>query len=166
MRHTPMCHNSSTFLFMWLFHILPLTFLDKFQRFVFYIIYNPFAVLFVMVCILLNTLTMALDHHMMDRELEQFLRCANYVSLRMPIRRTTATACSFKNNFHLLISIHSFIFVYSIMSFNSIMSPLIFLRTQTAIVQLSDYSCILLQNDECLGRFIYTHIKIQIQIQI
>lgn len=54
--------------------------LAKFQRFVFNIIYNPFAVLFVIICILLNTLFMALDHHNMPVELDTVLRAGNYVS--------------------------------------------------------------------------------------
>lgn len=54
--------------------------LAKFQRFVFNIIYNPFAVLFIIICILLNTLFMALDHHDMSQDLEVVLRVGNYVS--------------------------------------------------------------------------------------
>lgn len=56
-------------------------FLAKFQRFVFNVIYNPFAVLFVILCILLNTLFMALDHHAMSQDLEEVLTIGNYVSL-------------------------------------------------------------------------------------
>lgn len=52
----------------------------KFQRIVFNIIYNPYAVLFIIVCILLNTLFMALDHHDMSKDLESVLRVGNYVS--------------------------------------------------------------------------------------
>lgn len=54
--------------------------LGKFQRKVFYLIYNPYAVLFVIICILLNTLFMALDHHDMSRELENVLHLGNFVS--------------------------------------------------------------------------------------
>lgn len=54
--------------------------LAKVQRCVFNIIYNPFAVLFVIICILLNTLFMALDHHNMPQELETVLRIGNFVS--------------------------------------------------------------------------------------
>lgn len=53
---------------------------SKIQRFFFFIIYNPYVVLFVIICIILNTLCMALDHHDMTRDLEMFLRTANYVS--------------------------------------------------------------------------------------
>lgn len=67
---------------MLLFCLLCLAFTLHFLEpgFVFKIIYNPFVVLFVMICILMNTATMALDHHNMERELEMFLRTANYVS--------------------------------------------------------------------------------------
>ncbi|XP_031630611.1 sodium channel protein para-like [Contarinia nasturtii] len=51
----------------------------KFQRIIFNIIYNPFAVLFIIGCILLNTLFMALDHHNMPRNLENVLSVGNYV---------------------------------------------------------------------------------------
>lgn len=60
--------------------------LAGFQRCAFHMIYNPFSALAVMICILLNTLTMALDHHGMDREMEICLRWANYVSLQLPIK--------------------------------------------------------------------------------
>lgn len=59
--------------------------LSKFQRSVFYIIYNPYAVLFVIVCILLNTLFMAVDHHDMSPELYNILRFGNYVSISVPV---------------------------------------------------------------------------------
>ncbi|KAJ6641281.1 Sodium channel protein PaFPC1 [Pseudolycoriella hygida] len=52
---------------------------SKVQRFFFFIIYNPYVVLFVIICIILNTLCMALDHHNMSRELETTLRLANYI---------------------------------------------------------------------------------------
>lgn len=54
---------------------------SKFQRFFFFIIYNPYVVLFVIICIILNTLCMALDHHNMSIGLEKILRVANIVSL-------------------------------------------------------------------------------------
>ncbi|XP_055311841.1 sodium channel protein para-like [Sitodiplosis mosellana] len=53
--------------------------LAKFQGFVFKIIYNPFAVLFIILCILLNTLFMALDHHEMSEELSDVLTVGNYI---------------------------------------------------------------------------------------
>lgn len=53
---------------------------SKFQRFFFFIIYNPYVVLFVIICIILNTLCMALDHHDMAKEFDLVLRVANYVS--------------------------------------------------------------------------------------
>lgn len=67
----------------------------KLQKKLFVIIYDPFAVLFVILCILLNTVTLALDHHGMSRDLEIVLRMANYVSVNKFI------------NYHLLTMIAS-----------------------------------------------------------
>lgn len=152
--------------FRWRFIFELLTFLSLFFVFVlfslsipepcskiaFNIIYNPFAVLFVMICILLNTLTMALDHHDMSVELERILRAANYVSLTIA-GETKPTSAR-----HTFIRIHTFL--YFIVSFNSIMSPLIYyffanaIRHRTIIIKTKQkyrkYSCILLKNDECL----------------
>lgn len=55
----------------------------KIQKLSFNTIYNPYGALFIIVCILLNTLCMALDHHDMSRELDTFLRTANYVSINV-----------------------------------------------------------------------------------
>lgn len=52
----------------------------KFQRHVFNVIYNPFVVLFITLCIIFNTLIMALDHHDMVKEMDTFLRYGNWVS--------------------------------------------------------------------------------------
>lgn len=52
----------------------------KIQKLCFKIIYNPFAALLIIVCIVLNTLCMAIDHHDMNIELDRVLRTSNYVS--------------------------------------------------------------------------------------
>lgn len=51
-----------------------------FRKVCFTAVYDPFAVLFVMVCIILNTLCMAVDHHNMSFEMDRILRSANFVS--------------------------------------------------------------------------------------
>lgn len=73
--------------------------LSKFQRSIFYIIYNPYAVLFVIACILLNTLFMALDHHDMSPELSKILLFGNYVSIHRP----TSICCYLYNNTNICI---------------------------------------------------------------
>lgn len=54
----------------------------KTQKLCFNIIYSPYGALFIIVCILLNTLCMALDHHDMSYELEKVLKTFGYVSIR------------------------------------------------------------------------------------
>lgn len=43
------------------------------------LVFDPFFELFILICIIMNTLFMALDHHNMDRELERVLKKGNYV---------------------------------------------------------------------------------------
>uniref|UniRef100_A0A6P7FM10 Sodium channel protein n=1 Tax=Diabrotica virgifera virgifera TaxID=50390 RepID=A0A6P7FM10_DIAVI len=49
-----------------------------FQKFVALIVFDPFVELFITLCIVVNTLFMALDHHDMDRNLEKALKSGNY----------------------------------------------------------------------------------------
>lgn len=50
------------------------------QRYVNLIVFDPFVELFITLCIVVNTLFMALDHHNMDKDLEKALKSGNYVS--------------------------------------------------------------------------------------
>ncbi|KAL0271720.1 UNVERIFIED_CONTAM: hypothetical protein PYX00_008718 [Menopon gallinae] len=50
----------------------------KFQEFVALIVFDPFVELFITLCIVVNTLFMALDHHDMDRDMERALKSGNY----------------------------------------------------------------------------------------
>ncbi|XP_014251562.1 sodium channel protein para isoform X9 [Cimex lectularius] len=50
----------------------------KFQKLVAFIVFDPFVELFITLCIVVNTLFMALDHHDMDKELEKALKSGNY----------------------------------------------------------------------------------------
>lgn len=52
----------------------------KFQAWVSFIVFDPFVELFITLCIVVNTLFMALDHHNMDRDMEKILKSGNYVS--------------------------------------------------------------------------------------
>lgn len=52
-----------------------------FQKYVSLIVFDPFVELFITLCIVVNTLFMALDHHNMDKNLEKALKSGNYVSL-------------------------------------------------------------------------------------
>lgn len=51
----------------------------KFQEGVSWIVFDPFTELFITLCIVINTLFMALDHHNMNREVEKVLKAGNYV---------------------------------------------------------------------------------------
>ncbi|KAK0182739.1 hypothetical protein PV327_000841, partial [Microctonus hyperodae] len=50
----------------------------KFQEWVALIVFDPFVELFITLCIVVNTLFMALDHHDMDKDLERVLKSGNY----------------------------------------------------------------------------------------
>ncbi|XP_063928643.1 sodium channel protein para-like isoform X2 [Zophobas morio] len=48
------------------------------QKFVALVVFDPFVELFITLCIVVNTLFMALDHHDMDKDLEKALKSGNY----------------------------------------------------------------------------------------
>ncbi|XP_044257372.1 sodium channel protein para-like isoform X3 [Tribolium madens] len=48
------------------------------QKFIALIVFDPFVELFITLCIVVNTLFMALDHHDMDKDLERALKSGNY----------------------------------------------------------------------------------------
>lgn len=54
----------------------------KFQEWVSFIVFDPFVELFITLCIVVNTLFMALDHHDMNPDMERALKSGNYVSIR------------------------------------------------------------------------------------
>lgn len=51
-----------------------------FQKWVAFIVFDPFVELFITLCIVVNTLFMALDHHDMNKDMEKALKSGNYVS--------------------------------------------------------------------------------------
>lgn len=53
----------------------------KIQEGVAFIVFDPFVELFITLCIVVNTLFMALDHYDMDKDLEKTLKSGNYVSI-------------------------------------------------------------------------------------
>lgn len=59
------------------------------QKYVALLVFDPFVELFITLCIVVNTLFMALDHHNMDKGLEAFLKSGNYVSTRTGYDETT-----------------------------------------------------------------------------
>jgi len=54
----------------------------KFQQGLAFIVFDPFVELYITLCIVVNTLFMALDHHEMDPKLDFILNKANVVSTR------------------------------------------------------------------------------------
>ncbi|XP_046749972.1 sodium channel protein para isoform X4 [Diprion similis] len=50
----------------------------KFQEFVALVVFDPFVELFITLCIVVNTLFMALDHHAMDPDMDRVLKSGNY----------------------------------------------------------------------------------------
>lgn len=51
----------------------------KLQEWIAWLVFDPFVELFITLCIVVNTLFMALDHHNMDRGIEKVLKTGNYV---------------------------------------------------------------------------------------
>ena len=51
----------------------------KFQKLIALFVYDAFVELFITLCIVVNTLFMALDHHGMDEEMNRALKMGNYV---------------------------------------------------------------------------------------
>lgn len=52
----------------------------KLQEYVALIVFDPFVELFITLCIVVNTLFMALDHYDMNKDMEKALKSGNYVS--------------------------------------------------------------------------------------
>ncbi len=55
----------------------------KFKNLVSLLVFDPFVELFITLCIVVNTLFMALDHHNMNPDMERFLKMGNYVRLSL-----------------------------------------------------------------------------------
>lgn len=53
----------------------------EFQKYVSLLVFDPFVELFITLCIVVNTLFMALDHHDMDKDMDRVLKSGNYVSI-------------------------------------------------------------------------------------
>lgn len=53
----------------------------KFQQIIAFLVFDPFVELYITLCIVVNTLFMALDHHEMDTKMEYILNKANVVSI-------------------------------------------------------------------------------------
>ena len=50
------------------------------QELVASVVFDPFMELFITLCIVVNTLFMAMDHHNMDKDLDDILQKGNFVS--------------------------------------------------------------------------------------
>ncbi|XP_041447932.1 sodium channel protein para isoform X10 [Drosophila obscura] len=50
----------------------------KLQEWISLIVFDPFVELFITLCIVVNTMFMAMDHHDMNKEMERILKCGNY----------------------------------------------------------------------------------------
>lgn len=59
----------------------------KFQEGVAWLVFDPFTELFITLCIVVNTLFMALDHHDMDKDMEAWLKKGNYVRVIRQMRK-------------------------------------------------------------------------------
>lgn len=52
---------------------------NKFRDLLSLLVFDPFVELFITLCIVVNTLFMALDHHEMNKTMEAVLQAGNYV---------------------------------------------------------------------------------------
>lgn len=59
-----------------------------FQKAIGWLVFDPFVELFITLCIVVNTLFMAMDHHDMNQEIEKVLKAGNYVSIPVFFIRT------------------------------------------------------------------------------
>lgn len=66
------------------------------------IVFDPFMELFITLCIVVNTLFMAMDHHDMDPDFEKVLKAGNYVSFSVSL-------LLFYSVNHILIDLSSFL---------------------------------------------------------
>ena len=55
----------------------------KFAKLVELLVFDPFVELFITLCIVVNTLFMAMDHYGMNCSFEHFLKMGNYVSMTL-----------------------------------------------------------------------------------
>lgn len=53
----------------------------KIQELIALLVFDPFVELFITLCIVVNTVFMAMDHHDMNESLDIFLKNGNYVSM-------------------------------------------------------------------------------------
>lgn len=53
----------------------------RIQEIIGLIVFDPFMELFITLCIVVNTLFMAMDHHDMDKDFDNVLKKGNYVSV-------------------------------------------------------------------------------------
>lgn len=67
----------------------------KFQEWVSFIVFDPFVELFITLCIVVNTMFMAMDHHNMNPELEKVLKSGNYVSHTAVVWAKALSNCYF-----------------------------------------------------------------------
>lgn len=64
----------------------------KLQKMICLLVFDPFVELFITLCIVVNTLFMALDHYDMDPTMERVLKSGNYVrSLNLPCKQISLT---------------------------------------------------------------------------
>lgn len=60
----------------------------KLQEWISWVVFDPFVELFITLCIVINTMFMAMDHHNMNRQVEKVLKSGNYVRSYCNERRT------------------------------------------------------------------------------
>lgn len=79
----------------------------KFQKVLSLIVFDPFVELFITLCIVVNTLFMALDHHGIKADLNAALKNGNYVRLhffniKLQITSTISLTTSKYNKFNII----------------------------------------------------------------
>ncbi|XP_055302530.1 sodium channel protein para isoform X18 [Sitodiplosis mosellana] len=83
----------------------------KFQSWISLIVFDPFVELFITLCIVVNTLFMALDHHDMDREMEKILKSGNYFFTATFAIEATMKLCAMSPKFYFQVGWNIFDFI-------------------------------------------------------
>lgn len=75
----------------------------SFQRLISLFVYDAFIELFITLCIVVNTLFMALDHHGMNEEMSRALKMGNYVISTLVFVFILVILEGFSLGFHLIV---------------------------------------------------------------
>ncbi|XP_031636806.1 sodium channel protein para isoform X42 [Contarinia nasturtii] len=83
----------------------------KLQSWISFIVFDPFVELFITLCIVINTLFMALDHHDMNRNIERILKTGNYFFTATFAIEATMKLCAMSPKYYFQVGWNIFDFI-------------------------------------------------------